>query len=464
MPHIQRIGVYGGAFDPPHAAHLAVARAAIDQLGLDELHVIPTGDAWHKSRALSPAADRLALCRLAFAGWPRVVVDARELHRLGPTYTIDTLTELRAQHPQAELFLVIGSDQAHAFSGWRRAHDIVSVATVTIAERADFEGANGLFDTKNALPGLDLQGARPVQRLQLLARPHSSTTIRARVAAGRGIARLVPAAVARYIADHHLYQSPSMSETAAKKDVQKLQRAIVDGLEDVKGQDIRVFNTEHLSPLFERVIVASGTSNRQTKALAASVRDKVRDAGFAKPRIEGEDNGEWIIVDCGAAVAHVMQPMIRQYYNLEEIWGEKPVRLRSAAPALPKATAKPAQDKPAASAKAGARKAAPAKASKAGDGKPAAARKSTARDAAGTGAPGRKAPARKPAGPASVAKKVLVVGKPVAKTAAKTAAKTSAAKAPAKTAAKAPAKAPPAKTAPARKAAPARKTPTRPAR
>src|SRR5690606_33562073 len=80
--------------------------------------------------------------------------------------------------------------------------------------------------------------------------------------------------------------------------------------------------------LFERVIIASGTSNRQTKALASSVRDAVRDAGFDKPRIEGEDNGEWIIIDCGAAVAHVMQPIIRQYYRLEEIWGAKPVRLK----------------------------------------------------------------------------------------------------------------------------------------
>src|SRR3954469_23983289 len=122
------------------------------------------------------------------------------------------------------------------------------------------------------------------------------------------------------------------TETAAKKDTQKLQRAIVDGLEDVKGQDIQVFNTEHLSPLFERVIVASGTSNRQTKALASSVMDAVREAGFPKPRIEGEDNGEWIIVDCGAAVAHIMQPAIRQYYHLEEIWGDKPVRLRLGGP------------------------------------------------------------------------------------------------------------------------------------
>ncbi len=118
------------------------------------------------------------------------------------------------------------------------------------------------------------------------------------------------------------------TETAAKKDVQKLQRVIVDGLEDVKAQDIRVFNTEHLSPLFERVIIASGTSNRQTKALAMSVRDAVREAGFDKPRMEGEDNGEWIIVDCGAAVAHIMQPAIRQYYHLEEIWGDTPIRLK----------------------------------------------------------------------------------------------------------------------------------------
>jgi ribosome-associated protein len=123
------------------------------------------------------------------------------------------------------------------------------------------------------------------------------------------------------------------SAALEKKDVQKLQRAIIDGLEDVKAQDIMVFDTEHITSLFERVIIASGTSNRQTKALAASVRDAVRDAGFSKPRIEGEDNGEWIIVDCGAAVAHIMQPTIRQYYHLEELWGDKPIKLKLGAPA-----------------------------------------------------------------------------------------------------------------------------------
>ncbi len=133
-------------------------------------------------------------------------------------------------------------------------------------------------------------------------------------------------------------------------DIRKLQRVIVDGLEDVKAQNIVVFNTEHLSPLFERVIVASGTSNRQTKSLAASVRDAVKTAGAPSPRTEGEANGEWIIVDCGAAVVHVMQPAIREYYHLEELWGDKPVRMKIAdgAPtrlvkaAAPERAAKPA--------------------------------------------------------------------------------------------------------------------------
>ena len=163
-----------------------------------------------------------------------------------------------------------------------------------------------------------------------------------------------------------------ITETAAKRDTQKLQRAIVDGLEDVKAQDIQIFDTEHLSALFERVIIASGTSNRQTKALAASVRDAVREAGFPKPRIEGEANGEWIIVDCAQAVVHIMQPSFRTYYHLEELWGEKPVRLKfgstrpvtaipvKVAPAKASADKKGAA-KPAASKTTPAKKAAPAR-------------------------------------------------------------------------------------------------------
>lgn len=205
-----------------------------------------------------------------------------------------------------------------------------------------------------------------------------------------------------------------MTDTAAKKDIQKLQRAIVDALEDVKAQDLQVFDTEHLSPLFERVVIASGTSNRQTKALAASVRDKVREAGFGKPRIEGEDNGEWIIVDCGSAVAHIMQPTIRTYYNLEEIWGDKPVRLKFGAP-------KPAAPEPKETARKSAAKKTAAKttASKTTAAKPAAKSKVALKAPAKSAKPASKTAAKAPA-------------KSAAKTAPKPAAKSAAAKAPAK--------------------------------
>ena len=113
-------------------------------------------------------------------------------------------------------------------------------------------------------------------------------------------------------------------------DIKKLQALVVDALEDVKGQDITVFDTMHLTSLFDRIAVVSGTSNRQTKALAASVRDKVKAAGGDVVGLEGEDTGEWVLVDLGDMIVHIMQPAIRQYYRLEEIWGEKPVKLGAA--------------------------------------------------------------------------------------------------------------------------------------
>ena len=217
------------------------------------------------------------------------------------------------------------------------------------------------------------------------------------------------------------------TSTLVKKDIQKLQRVIVDGLEDVKAQDIQVFDTENLSALFERVIIASGTCNRQTKALAASVRDAVREAGFPKPRVEGEGNGEWIIIDCGQAVVHVMQPSFRAYYHLEELWGEKPVRLKlgvAKPEAVKKAGVEPA--KPATTlrrsnaAKIGVAEAFPSKAQiKKNLASKAAAAKKTAAKSAGAKRPVAKAPV-------VPLKKVIVktsAQKPAAKSAAKPAAK-----------------------------------------
>ena len=170
-------------------------------------------------------------------------------------------------------------------------------------------------------------------------------------------------------------------------DIRKLQRVVVDALEDVKAADIAVYNSTGLTQLFDRVIIASGTSNRQTKALAASVRDKVKAAGGQVVSVEGEDTGEWVLVDLGDAIVHVMQPAIRAYYNLEEIWGAKPVSLKSQAES-DGFGARLAVAKKSAAKKVVAKKASPA---------PAATKKVAARKAVAGKTVARKAPARKTA-------------------------------------------------------------------
>ncbi len=202
-----RLGVFGGAFDPPHRTHVALVEAALAQLRLDELRIFPTGDAWHKTRTLSPAADRLAMAEQAFGGIPRVTVDAREVKRAGPTYTLDTLRELKREFPRAQPVLIMGSDQAAALPTWHGWQEILGIAIVSIAERlesARSDGSATRFDPRT-LPGLPA-GAR-FETLELPPVDTSATDIRARVARGEDIAALVPPAVARYIDQHHLYAS-----------------------------------------------------------------------------------------------------------------------------------------------------------------------------------------------------------------------------------------------------------------
>ncbi len=194
----RRVGVFGGAFDPPHVAHIALAQAALEQLQLDELRIVPTGQAWHKSRTLTPVVHRLEMTRLAFAAMDRVVVDARETLRSGPSFTVDTLVELCSELPAARLFLVIGEDQAAALTTWHRWREIVELATICVAARAGFAGARGTFYVLN--PGIS-----PFQTIELPHMDVSATDVRERLANRQSVASLVIEPVARYIAHHHLY-------------------------------------------------------------------------------------------------------------------------------------------------------------------------------------------------------------------------------------------------------------------
>ncbi|PIT74455.1 nicotinate (nicotinamide) nucleotide adenylyltransferase [Limnohabitans sp. B9-3] len=204
---IVRLGVFGGAFDPPHLAHLALARRAVAQFALDRLLIIPTGQAWHKTRSLTAAPHRLAMTRLAFAELPQAWVDAREIERDGPTFTVDTLNDLQLEYPNAKLFLFIGADQARAFQTWHRWQEILQLATLVVAQRPlDDVGENRKTDAQwhNAV-------SPDVQILDMPSLPISATEIRSHLAHGSQtqVAPLhewLSAPVQHYVDQHRLYR------------------------------------------------------------------------------------------------------------------------------------------------------------------------------------------------------------------------------------------------------------------
>ena len=192
---MNRIGIFGGSFDPVHNAHVALARLALSELKLDELLWVPAGQPWQKQRTITPAAHREAMLRLAIAGEPRFTLSRIELLRRGPSYTVDTVRELQAQRPGCKWYLVIGQDQYAGFHTWQGWQELLGMITLAIANRPDVSAAADPQVLRSAheavaLPMMDI----------------SSTDIRERLASHQGIDDLVPAPVASYIARHHLYQ------------------------------------------------------------------------------------------------------------------------------------------------------------------------------------------------------------------------------------------------------------------
>jgi len=198
----KRVGVFGGAFDPPHNAHVALARAALEQFALDTLYIIPTGQAWHKARTLSAPAHRLAMAQLAFEGVPKAVVDDRELKRTGPTFTIDTLQALQTENPQSQLYLFIGADQFVDFRHWHKWQQIFELAIICIADRAQSTLAQAQFDAY-------APHNHRFFTLKLPLMTVSATQVRQLMASSAGnaleAAKLVSEPVARYISLHRLY-------------------------------------------------------------------------------------------------------------------------------------------------------------------------------------------------------------------------------------------------------------------
>jgi nicotinate-nucleotide adenylyltransferase len=200
----RRVGLFGGSFDPVHNAHVALAQAALHEMRLDELHWIPAGQPWQKARQLAGSQDRAAMVSLAMASAvppePRFVLDRIELDRTGPSYTLDTVRELQAAHPHWQCFLVIGQDQYAGLHTWHHWQELLARVTLAVANRP------------RSAPPVHADVLRHRHRyghhvVPLPMLDISATDIRARVAAGQDISKLVPPEVARYIETHGLYRA-----------------------------------------------------------------------------------------------------------------------------------------------------------------------------------------------------------------------------------------------------------------
>ena len=209
---MRKIGIFGGSFDPIHHGHLRPAREITDALGLDLLLFIPSGSPPHREAPVATVQQRLAMLQAGIADEPRFQVDERELKRQEPSYTVDTLTALRAEHPADALVLLVGADAFLGFPQWQRWHELFGLAHVAVAHRPGWQLSPGgeLGKEMSERRAVDARSAltRPAGSVLLQAvtpQDISSTKVREAAAAGRDLAALVPPPVAKLITDSHCY-------------------------------------------------------------------------------------------------------------------------------------------------------------------------------------------------------------------------------------------------------------------
>jgi nicotinate (nicotinamide) nucleotide adenylyltransferase/ribosome silencing factor RsfS/YbeB/iojap len=315
-------GILGGTFDPPHNAHIEMARAAYTQLGLDAVRLMPAGDPWQKHDVgVSDAAHRLEMVKLLAAADPYLVVDKTEVLRGGSTYTIDTIEKLEERS-----VLILGSDAALGMPTWHRAGEISEFVDIAVAPRPGVVRA----DVEAAVGG-------PVVWLDMDPVNLSSTMIRLLARSRGDYSDLVPDSIARYIAAEGLYQprenrhgdslsSAVMTNRAntATPDAIAAARTAAAALDDKAGEDIAILDLSDLLVVTDIFVLVTGTSRRNVLTLADETAAALRELDRRPIRKEGTDHGKWVLLDYGDVVIHVFDRETREYYDLERLWAGAP--------------------------------------------------------------------------------------------------------------------------------------------
>ncbi len=310
------IGVFGGSFDPVHCGHITVAQDAVEQLGLDRLIFMPAAMSPHKpDRTLAGDEHRFAMLELAAGGNPVFEVSGLELRRGGVSYTFDTITQLRTENSAAQFFFIIGLDSLAELHRWYRIEELLKICTIV-------PFARGGDNAAEIAAQIQLTGEWKQRLLGRVIAIHkidvSSSDIRHRLAAGKNIRGLVPAAVERYIDTHHLYRekgknlmSEALPEVIGKS---------IKFLDEKNAKDIVILDLRAVANIADYFVVASAANKPHLKALSDGLQRLFKNEQYEGWRAAGTPESGWAIVDYDGVMIHIFSDEMRSFYDLEKLW------------------------------------------------------------------------------------------------------------------------------------------------
>ncbi len=318
----QLIGIFGGTFDPVHLGHLNAIDLLSESFEFEQIHWVLSARPPHKSQTTATIEHRFAMLEQALADRSNYIADDTEITRLATSYTFDTIAEFRIRYPNAQLYLIIGGDSLNNLASWHRYEELLDQVNCVVLHRPGYEMQipdqfeNRFVDQLSALT------ESSAGKMYLFEHSHfniSSSQLRLELNTVGVDSKLVQenllASVIDYIQTHQLYRIRSMNPEQIKDQV-------VDALESIKGNDVRVIDINDISDFADYMVVVSGTSDTHVKALAREASDSLRKQGVKPLNEDGADVGEWVLVDFGDVVLHVMRPEVREYYDLEKLWDE----------------------------------------------------------------------------------------------------------------------------------------------
>jgi nicotinate-nucleotide adenylyltransferase len=318
------IGLFGGTFDPVHLGHLRAMQMLDQKVNFDALHWVLSARPPHKDQTSASVEHRFKMMQLAIRDLPRHIADDTEIKRAAQSYTVDTVETFQARYPSAQICVIIGTDSLLSLPSWHRYEELLEMVNWAVMNRPGYALnlpdplSQRLVSTPDQLNNGDLGKIWVFEHSEF---DISSTQLRAELAkpSTENLSKVfLPKAVFSYIREQQLYKIQPMKPEQIKDQV-------VDALEDIKGVDIRVIDITDISDFADFMIVASGTSDTHVKALARSASTSLRTQGVIPLNEDGADVGEWVLVDFGDVVLHVMRPEVREYYDLEKLW-DKDVR------------------------------------------------------------------------------------------------------------------------------------------